>query len=90
MVMMGAKRVGHSMFAGYSYNERAMLSIGVVDADIDIGDVLTLVWGEEGGGTRKTTVEPHRQTEIRVMVSPVPYSAMARETYADSWRTRSA
>ena len=76
------------MFAGYSYNERSYLSLGIVDPDIQIGDVLTLIWGEENGGTKKTTVEPHKQTEIRVKVSPAPYSREVRENYADSWRTR--
>lgn len=80
--------VGMSMFAGYSYNERAQLSLGWVDADIAENDILTLVWGEENGGTAKTTVEPHDQTEIQVRVAKVPYSAAAREDYADSWRTR--
>jgi vanillate/3-O-methylgallate O-demethylase len=89
-VTMGGKTVGLSMFSGYTYNERSMLSLGVVDPEIDEGDVLTLVWGEEGGGTKKTTVEPHKQTEIRVKVSPVPYSRMARESYAEGWRTRHA
>jgi vanillate/3-O-methylgallate O-demethylase len=89
-VTMGDKTVGLSMFSGYSYNEKSMLSLGMVDPGINEGDVLTLVWGEENGGTKKTTVEPHRQTEIRVRVSPVPYSKMARETYVDSWRTRNA
>ena len=85
-VMTGGKVVGFSMFSGYSANERCMLSLGVVDPDIKIGDQLTLVWGEENGGTRKTTVEPHRQTEIRVQVSPVPYARVARESYAEGWR----
>lgn len=67
-----------------------MLSLGVVDPNISVGDVLTLIWGEEGGGTKKTTVEPHRQVEIRVKVSPVPYSRNARESYADGWRSRNA
>ena len=58
--------VGLSMFAGYSYNERRMLSLGTVDADIKEGDVLTLVWGEPDGGSGKTTVEPSKQVEIRV------------------------
>lgn len=89
-VMMGGKTVGFSMFSGYSYNERAMLSLGVVDPEINEGDVLRLVWGEESGGTTKTTVEPHKQTEIRVKVSPVPYSRMARESYHQGWRTRHA
>jgi vanillate/3-O-methylgallate O-demethylase len=87
-VMMGGKVVGYSMFGGYSFNERTVLSLGVVDPDIEVGDVLTLVWGEENGGTRKTTVEPHAQTEIRVKVSPTPYSRDARETYHAGWRTR--
>jgi vanillate/3-O-methylgallate O-demethylase len=81
------KVVGASMFAGYSYNERSMLSLGIVDPDVEIGTELTLVWGEEGGGTKKITVEPHRQVEIRATVSPVPYSKVARETYASGWRT---
>ena len=83
----GGKTVGFSMFAGYSYNEQSMLSLGVVDADIEIGTELSLVWGEEGGGTGKTTVERHKQTEIRAIVSPVPYSKVVRESYAEGWRT---
>jgi len=84
------KVVGVSMFGGYSYNERSMLSLGTVDPDVEIGDELTLVWGEEGGGSKKTTVERHRQIDIRVMVSPAPYSKVAREQYADGWRTGKA
>src|SRR6187549_3185144 len=80
-VMKGGKVVGLSMFSGISYNERSMLSLGVVDPDINIGEELTLVWGEENGGTRKPTVERHKQTEIRVTVSPVPYAEVARTTY---------
>jgi vanillate/3-O-methylgallate O-demethylase len=88
-IMRNGKVVGLSMFAGYSFNERSYLSLGIVDPDVKIGDVLTLVWGEENGGTRKPTVERHKQTEIRVRVSPVPYSVDARETYAEgSWRTK--
>ena len=81
------KTVGVSMFAGYSYNERSMLSLGVVDPDIEIGNEVTLTWGEEGGGSKKTTVERHKQIEIRAIVSPVPYSEVARKTYAAGWRT---
>jgi len=89
-VTMGGRTVGYSMFSGYSFNERTALSLGVVDADINIGDVLTLIWGEEGGGTRKTTVERHnKQLEVRVKVSPVPYARDAREGYHEGWRTRS-
>jgi vanillate/3-O-methylgallate O-demethylase len=81
------KSVGMSMFAGYSYNERSMLSLGIVDPDINNGNEVMLTWGEEGGGSKKTTVERHKQIEIRAIVSPVPYSKVAREAYAKGWRT---
>jgi vanillate/3-O-methylgallate O-demethylase len=89
-VMKGGKTVGVSMFAGYSYNERSMLSLGSVDPDIEIGDELTIVWGEDGGGSKKTTVERHKQIEIRAIVSPVPYSMAARTSYAKGWRMAQA
>ncbi len=86
MLMKGDTMVGMSMFNGYSYNERCLLSLGVVDQDIEVGEVLTLKWGEPES-TGKTSTEQHRQTEIRVRVSPTPYSREARESYAeDSWR----
>jgi vanillate/3-O-methylgallate O-demethylase len=89
-VTMSARTVGYSMFGGYSYNERTGLSLGVVDPDINVGDVLTLVWGEEGGGTKKSTVERHKQLDVRVKVSPVPYARDVRESYHEGWRTRRA
>jgi len=48
------------------------------------------VWGEENGGTKKTTVERHKQTEINVVVGPTPYGQQARETYHQGWRTQAA
>ena len=82
--MLGSRVVGLSMFNGYSFNERCMLSLGVVDPDIEEGDVLTLVWGEPDGGTDKTATERHTQAEIRVRVSPTPYAREARESYAEA------
>ncbi|MEX4006694.1 vanillate/3-O-methylgallate O-demethylase [Neoaquamicrobium sediminum] len=90
MVMRDGKMVGMSMFNGYSYNERCLLSLGVVDQDVQEGDVLTMIWGEPDGGSGKTSTERHKQAEIRVRVSPTPYAREARENYADSWRTRKA
>jgi vanillate/3-O-methylgallate O-demethylase len=85
-ILHQGKIVGASMFAGYSYNERSMLSLGICDPEVEIGTEVTLVWGEPGGGSEKTTVEPHKQIEIRAVVSPVPYSAVVRESYAEGWR----
>jgi vanillate/3-O-methylgallate O-demethylase len=87
MVMRDGKMVGMSMFNGYSWNERSVLSLGVVSTDVQAGDILTLKRGEPET-TGKTSTEPHRQTEIRVRVSPTPYAAEARANYADSWRTK--
>jgi len=87
-VMLDDRLVGLSMFTGYSHNDRCGLSLGVLDADIELGSELTLVWGEENGGTTKPTVERHRQCEVRVRVAPAPYSRDARDSYHAGWRSR--
>ena len=84
----GGKTVGFSMFAGYSYNERSFLSLGIVDADVALGTEVKLVWGEENGGTKKPTIERHKQLEVRAKVSPAPYSKMAQTTYHEGWRSK--
>jgi vanillate/3-O-methylgallate O-demethylase len=90
-IMSGGKVVGASMFSGYSYNERSMLSLGFVEEPhAKPGTQLTLLWGEENGGTKKTTVERHRQIEMRVTVGPTPYSRAVRETYPGGWRATAA
>ena len=83
----GGRTVGVSMFTGYSYNERSALSLATVSHEIEVGTEVTVVWGEPDGGTRKATVEPHKQVEVRAIVSPVPYSKVAREQYVEGWRT---
>ncbi|HWW64791.1 MAG TPA: aminomethyl transferase family protein [Sphingomonadaceae bacterium] len=87
VVDAGGSTVGLSMFTGYSYNEKRALSLATIDHEIPLGTELKVVWGEENGGTKKTTVEPHKQLEVRVVVSPVPYSVTAREHYEGGWRT---
>ena len=62
----------------------------MVDVDVEIGAEVTLVWGEEGGGSSKPVVERHRQVEIRAIVSPCPYSEVARSSYHEGWRTETA
>jgi vanillate/3-O-methylgallate O-demethylase len=83
----GGATVGVSMFTGYSYNEKTALSLATIDHEIPLGTELRVVWGEENGGTKKTTVEPHKQLEVRVVVSPIPYSVTAREQYEGGWRS---
>lgn len=87
-VLAGDEVVGISTFSGYSYNERSMLSLAIVDDDVAIGDEVVLVWGEEDRGSDRPVVERHRQVEIRAIVSPCPYSEVARTQYAGGWRTK--
>jgi len=87
VVDAGGATVGLSMFTGYSYNEKTALSLATIDPEIPVGTELRVVWGEPDGGTRKTTVEPHKQIEVRAVVSSIPYSRVARETYHQGWRT---
>jgi vanillate/3-O-methylgallate O-demethylase len=79
--------IGYSMFTGYSANEKRALSLATIDPGIELGTEVHVVWGEPDGGTRKTTVEPHKQISIRAIVSPAPYSETARLEYAEGWRT---
>ncbi|HEY2321008.1 MAG TPA: hypothetical protein VGH67_22060 [Solirubrobacteraceae bacterium] len=82
--------LGYSMFSGYSANEKRALSLATIDPRVEIGSEVTVVWGEPNGGSRKTTVEPHKQLHVRAVVSPVPYSVTARTSYAEGWRTAAA
>jgi vanillate/3-O-methylgallate O-demethylase len=77
----GGSMVGFSMFSGYSANERRTLSLATIDHRIEIGTEVQLIWGEPGGGSSKTSVEPHDQIAVRAIVSPVPHSATARLEY---------
>jgi vanillate/3-O-methylgallate O-demethylase len=79
--------IGYSMFTGYSANEKRALSLATIDPEIELGTEVHVVWGEPDGGTRKTTVQPHKQISIRAIVSPAPYSETARLEYAEGWRT---
>jgi vanillate/3-O-methylgallate O-demethylase len=81
-VTKDGKIVGLSTYTGYTYNERAMISLAMIDnGHSELGNELTLVWGEEGRGTSKPTVERHAQAEIRAKVAPAPLGEVARVAY---------
>lgn len=91
-VLRNGKPAGISTWCGYSSNERTMLTLAILDVEhCEPGTEVTFVWGEEGGGSAKPTVERHVQTQIRAIVSPVPYAEVARKSYAEEgWRTAKA
>ncbi|MBV9506948.1 MAG: aminomethyltransferase family protein [Acidobacteriia bacterium] len=81
-VLKGDQIVGLSTYTGYTYNERAMISLGVINVEhSEPGTEVTLVWGEEGRGSAKPTVERHAQAKIRATVAAVPYAEVARLAY---------
>ena len=81
-VLKDGKTIGLSTYTGYTYNERAMISLGIVDTQQSrVGNEVVLVWGEEGRGSSKPTVERHEQAEIRATVAAVPYAEVARVAY---------
>ena len=87
MVDSDGNVIGLSLFTGYSVNERRALSLATINPDVPLGAEVRVIWGEPEGGSRKTTVQPHVQLDVRAIVSPAPYSKMARETYQRGWRT---
>ena len=91
-VTVDGETVGLSTWVGYSANEGRMLTLAVIEPEYaEPGAEVTFVWGEEAGGSAKPTVEPHVQTEIRALVSPVPYVEAVRTSYAPGgWRTANA
>ena len=81
-VLSAGRAVGLSTYTGYNFNERALLSLAIVDNDHSRpGTEVSVVWGEENGGTTKPTVERHTQATIRAVVQPAPISEVARVGY---------
>ena len=81
-VLRDGRTVGVSTYTGYTYNERSMLSLACLDtAHAEPGTEVTVVWGEENGGSTKPTVERHTQAQIRATVAPAPYAEVARTAY---------
>jgi len=83
-VLKNGRRVGISMDCGYLANERAVVSLAVVDESLAApGSTVTVLWGEKPNSA-KPQVEAHVQTEIRATVAPAPYGAHARTAYRKS------
>jgi vanillate/3-O-methylgallate O-demethylase len=81
-VLKGGKTIGISTYTGYTYNERAMVSLAILDSEHSAtGTEVTVVWGEENRGSSKPTVERHGQVQIRATVAPAPISDVARTNY---------
>jgi vanillate/3-O-methylgallate O-demethylase len=67
----GGRAAGVSTYACMSWNERALLSLAVLEPELaEPGTRVTVVWGEPDGGAKSAPwLEPHRQVEIRATVA---------------------
>ncbi|MEP6844210.1 MAG: aminomethyl transferase family protein [Pseudolysinimonas sp.] len=80
-VEVDGQQIGLSTWTGYSANERAMLSLAVVDAQFaEPGTEVVVVWGEDTPSS-KAQVEDHVQVRIRATVQPAPLTVEARTSY---------
>jgi vanillate/3-O-methylgallate O-demethylase len=81
-VLKDGRPVGVSITPAYSANERAWISLAILNADVAAtGTELQIVWGEPDGGSQKPAVERHRQVTVRAEVHPWPIHEAARNSY---------
>jgi vanillate/3-O-methylgallate O-demethylase len=81
-VLRNGRTIGVSTYLSYLFADRAWVSLAVVDeAEAEIDRELTVVWGEENGGSNRPLVERHVQMEVRATVAAWPFSKLARQGY---------
>lgn len=68
-IVADGRVVGLSTYTVYTSNVRSWFSLAMVDEDVPDGTEVSVVWGEEDGGSAKPVVERHIQTDIRATVS---------------------
>ncbi|MBY5972058.1 hypothetical protein KUV28_06855 [Ferrimonas balearica] len=74
--------VGVSISPVFSSNERAWISLAILDPEVaEVGTEVTVIWGEPDGGTDKPNVEAHRQVKVRATIQPWPIHEASRTHY---------
>lgn len=68
-VLVNGRLVGLSTYTVYTVNVKGWFSLAMLDADVADGAEVSLVWGEENGGSQRPCVERHVQTDVRCTVS---------------------
>ena len=81
-VVSDGKTVGLSTYTGYNFNERAMVSLAIVDNEhSEPGTEVTLVWGEERARHDEADRRAPRAGEDPRDGAPAPISEVARVAY---------
>lgn len=68
-VLVDGRLAGLSTYVVYTVNTGCWFSLAMVDESVAEGTEVTVIWGEENGGSRKPIVERHEQTEIRATLN---------------------
>jgi vanillate/3-O-methylgallate O-demethylase len=85
-VLSGDRDVGVSISPAYSANERAWLSLAIVNEELSVpGTHLSVIWGEPDAHDKTASVKPnverHRQIAVGTTVQPWPIGETARLHY---------
>jgi vanillate/3-O-methylgallate O-demethylase len=81
-VVVDGKDAGVSISPVFSANERAWISLAILEGTVaEPGSQVSVIWGEPNGGTAKPNVERHRQMEVRAEVHPWPIHEASRKFY---------
>lgn len=82
MVLKDGQMAGISTYPVYSVNERAWLSLAMVDEHLSApGSRVSVLWGEANGGSNKPMVERHKQVDVGAEVHQWPIHEAYRTTY---------
>lgn len=79
-VRLNGKTLGISGWLCASTEDKSILSTAIIDAGIEVGTEVTILWGEDPN-SGKARVEPHKQVEIRATVAPSPLGEYSRTQY---------
>jgi len=80
-VLQGGRRVGISTDAGYVAYDQLYMSLATLDAAIEHGAEVEVVWGEDPVSRKAQSDSVQRRVRIRAVVAPAPYREFARTVY---------
>ena len=82
MVQKDGQAAGISIAPAYSPNERAWISLAILEPQFaKTGTEVIVTWGEPDGGSSKPAVERHCQMQVRATAHPWPIHEASRLNY---------
>ncbi len=66
------------------------MSLATLDVELEDGDEVEVVWGEDPISQKPQVDQRHRQVRIRATVAPAPYHDFARTVYRSNQESAAA